>query len=132
MVNSMKQIYNKSNPLSVKPIVRFQCVRFFFPFREKLSSQKSPPLPRAKNFATAQYANQTHGAIADGGLFVVTYWQFLHQSRLSDSIKHHSEPTRYILHRNLVISIFVAQNGCVLQGTTRFWSCKRSGMPLKK
>ena len=49
--------------------------------------------------------------IADGGLFVfvVTYVQFLLQSRFSDSIEHQNEPVRYICHTNFAISIFVVQ-----------------------
>ena len=47
---------------------------------------KIPTLSRAKNFAKAQYANQRHGAIAGGDLFVIN-WQFLLQSRLSDCIE---------------------------------------------
>ena len=50
---------------------------------------KSPSLPSAKNFGTwlyalwaVQYGNKKDGAIADGGSFVLTYWQFLLQSRL--------------------------------------------------
>ena len=35
------------------------------------------------------------GAIADGGLYVLIYWQFLLQRRLSDSIEHYNEPPRY-------------------------------------
>ena len=41
--------------------------------------------------------------------FVVTYWQFLLQSRLSDSIEQYNEPPRYRLHRNFTKSLFVVQ-----------------------
>ena len=40
-------------------------------------------------------ANWKDGATADAALLVVTYWQFLLQSRLSDSIEHYNEPPRY-------------------------------------
>ena len=35
------------------------------------------------------------GAIADGGLYVLVYWQFLLQRGLSDSIEQYNEPPRY-------------------------------------
>ena len=60
-------------------------MRFLFSAEAQLT--KIPTLSRAKNFAKAQYANQRHGAIADGDLFVVINWQFLLQSRLSDCIE---------------------------------------------
>ena len=41
--------------------------------------------------------------------FVVTYWQFLLQSRSSDSIEQYNEPPRYRLHRNFAKSLFVLQ-----------------------
>ena len=41
--------------------------------------------------------------------FVVTYWQFLLQSRSSDSIEQYNEPPRYSLHRNFAKSLFVVQ-----------------------
>ena len=41
--------------------------------------------------------------------FVVTYWQFLLQSRSSDSIEQYNEPPRYRLHRNFAKSLFVVQ-----------------------
>ena len=46
---------------------------------------------------------------ADGGLFVLIYWQFQLQRRLSDSIEQYNEPPRYRLHRNFAKSIFVVQ-----------------------
>ena len=49
------------------------------------------------------------GAIADGGLYVLIYWQFLPQRRLSDSIEQCNEPARYRSHRNFAKSIFVVQ-----------------------
>ena len=49
------------------------------------------------------------GAIADGGLYVLIYWQFLLQRRLSDSIEQYNEPPRYRSHRNFAKSIFVVQ-----------------------
>ena len=49
------------------------------------------------------------GAIADGGLYVLIYWQFLLQRRLSDSIEQYNEPPRYRSHRNPAKSIFVVQ-----------------------
>ena len=51
----------------------------------------------------------TDGAIADGGLFILIYRQFLLQRRLSDSIEQYNEPPRYRLHRNFAKSIFVVQ-----------------------
>ena len=102
VVNSMKEIYKKVILISfsAKPVLRFQ---FFSGFWQTLSRQNSPPLPSARNFATwlfAQYANWKNRRIADGGSFVVTYQQFLLQSRLSDSIEQCNEPPRYRLHRN--------------------------------
>ena len=41
--------------------------------------------------------------------FVVTYWQFLLQSRSSDSIEQYNEPPRYRLHRKFAKSLFVVQ-----------------------
>ena len=41
--------------------------------------------------------------------FVVTCWQFLLQSRLSDSIEQYNKPPRYRLHRNFAKSLFVVQ-----------------------
>ena len=49
------------------------------------------------------------GAITDGSLYVLIYWQFLLQRRLSDSIKQYNEPPRYRSHRNFAKSIFVVQ-----------------------
>ena len=49
------------------------------------------------------------GAIADGGLYVLIYWQFLLKRRLSDSIEQYREPPRYRSHRNFAKSIFVVQ-----------------------
>ena len=49
------------------------------------------------------------GAIVDGGLDVLIYWQFLLQRRLSDSIEQYNEPPRYRSHRNFAKSIFVVQ-----------------------
>ena len=49
------------------------------------------------------------GAIADGGLHVLIYWQFLLQRRLSDSIEQYNEPPRYRSYRNFAKSIFVVQ-----------------------
>ena len=49
------------------------------------------------------------GAIADGGLYVLIYRQFLLQRRLSDSIEQYNEPPRYRSHRNFAKSIFVVQ-----------------------
>ena len=49
------------------------------------------------------------GAIADSGLYVLIYWQFLLQRRLSDSIEQYNEPPRYRSHRNFAKSIFVVQ-----------------------
>ena len=49
------------------------------------------------------------GAIADGGLYVLIYWQFLLQRRLSDSTEQYNEPPRYRSHRNFAKSIFVVQ-----------------------
>ena len=49
------------------------------------------------------------GAIADGGLYVLIYWQFLLQRRLSDSIEQYNEPPRYRSYRNFAKSIFVVQ-----------------------
>ena len=49
------------------------------------------------------------GAIADGVLYVLIYWQFLLQRRLSDSIEQYNEPPRYRSHRNFAKSIFVVQ-----------------------
>ena len=49
------------------------------------------------------------GAIADGGLYVLIYWQFLLQRRLSDSIEQYNEPPRYRSHRNFAKSIFLVQ-----------------------
>ena len=40
-------------------------------------------------------------------VFVVAYWQFLLQSRLSDSTEQYNEPPR--LYRNFVKSHFVVQ-----------------------
>ena len=41
--------------------------------------------------------------------FVVTYWQFLLQSRLNDSIEQYNEPQKYRLYRNFAKSLFVVQ-----------------------
>ena len=41
--------------------------------------------------------------------FVVTYWEFLLQSRSSDSIEQYIEPPRYRLRRNFAKSLFVVQ-----------------------
>ena len=41
--------------------------------------------------------------------FVITYWQFLLQSRSSDSIEQYNEPPRYRLYRNFAKSLFVVQ-----------------------
>ena len=49
------------------------------------------------------------GAIADGGLYVLIYGQFLLQRRLSDSMEQYNEPPRYRSHRNFAKSIFVVQ-----------------------
>ena len=49
------------------------------------------------------------GAIADGDLFVLIYWQFLLQRKLSDSIEQCNEPPRYRLHKHFAKSIFVVQ-----------------------
>ena len=49
------------------------------------------------------------GAIADGGLYVLIYWQFLLQRRLSDSIEQYNEPPRYRSYRNFAKSICVVQ-----------------------
>ena len=49
------------------------------------------------------------GAIADGGLHVLIYWQFLLQRKLSDSIEQYNEPPRYRSYRNFAKSIFVVQ-----------------------
>ena len=59
----------------------------------------------------AQYANfeSKDGAIADGGLYVLIYGQFLLQRRLSDSMEQYNEPPRYRSHRNFAKSIFVVQ-----------------------
>ena len=45
--------------------------------------------------------------MATYSVFVATYWQFLPQSGLSDSIEHYNEPPR--LHRNFVKSHFGVQ-----------------------
>ena len=51
------------------------------------------------------------GAIADGGLYVLIYGQFLLQRSLSDSIEQYNVPPRYRSHtsRNFAKSIFVVQ-----------------------
>ena len=49
------------------------------------------------------------GAIADDGLYVLIYWQFLLQRRLSDSIEQYNEPPRYRSYKNFAKSIFVVQ-----------------------
>ena len=49
------------------------------------------------------------GAIADGGLYVLIYGQFLLQRRLSDSIEQYNESPRYRSYRNFAKSIFVVQ-----------------------
>ena len=46
-------------------------------------------------------------AIATYSVFVVAYWQFLLQSRSSDSIEQYNEPPS--LHRNFAKSHFVVQ-----------------------
>ena len=45
--------------------------------------------------------------MAAHSVFVVAYWQFLPQSRLSDFIEQYNEPPR--LHRNFAKSHFVVQ-----------------------
>ena len=60
--------------------------------------KKSPPLPGAKHLQ--------HSMVV---YFVVTYWQFLLQSRSSDSIEQYNEPLKYRLHRNFAKSPFVVQ-----------------------
>lgn len=49
--------------------------------------------------------------------FVVTYWQFLLQSRSSDSIEQYNELRRYRLHRNFAKSLFVVQSTRQTPGT---------------
>ena len=46
-------------------------------------------------------------SMATYSVFVVAYWQFLLQSRLSDSIEQYNEPPR--LHRNFAKSHYVVQ-----------------------
>ena len=67
----------------------------------------------------------------DGGLVYsfVSYWQFLLQSRLSDSIEQYNEPPRYRLHRNFAKSLFVVQ---IYQMDARYRGSRLSGTPLKK
>ena len=65
---------------------------------------KKIPIPtRCKNFC--HMATERSMVI----YFVVTYWQFLLQSRLSDSIEQYNKPPRYRLHRNFAKSLFVVQ-----------------------
>ena len=58
-------------------------------------------------------------------VFVVAYWQFLLQSRLSDSIEQYNEPPR--LHRNFAKSDFVVPDIYQTDAGAEFL-----GMPLKK
>ena len=89
-------------------------ITVFFGFWLTLSLQKSPPLPCTKNFATwlllrriCKLERRPERPMAAYSVFVVAYWQFLLQSRLSDSIKQYNEPPR--LHRNFAKSHFVVQ-----------------------
>ena len=56
--------------------------------------------------------------------FVVSYWQFLLQSRSSDSIEQYNEPPRYRLHRNFAKSLFVSfpqkRNGIVFSSGVNY------------
>ena len=57
-------------------------------------------------------------------VFVVAYWQFLLQSRLSDSIEQNNEPPR--LHRNF------AKSHLWFKSTRRMPGAEVLGTPLKK
>ena len=73
------------------------------------------------------------GAIADGGLYVLIYWQFLLQRRLSDSIEQYNEPPRYRSYNKELRKIdFCGSNlpdGCLVR---RFSYYKLSWTLLKK
>jgi len=69
---------------------------------------RSRDFPLALAFSRLEETEKT-ATQANGGLFFVTYWQFLLQDRLSDSIEQYNEPPRSRLHRNFAKSIFVVQ-----------------------
>ena len=75
-------------------------ITVLFGLWQKLSLQKSPLLLGAKNFATwllrriCKLERRPERSMAVYSVFVVAYWQFLLQSRLSDSIEQYNEPPR--------------------------------------
>ena len=93
---------NEKKTSGTRVVRRLQC--FCFVFGRTYSFQKkSPPLPGAKHFPT--WLRRDRWLV----YFVVTNWQFLLQTRSSDSIEQYNEPPRYRLHRNFAKSLFVVQ-----------------------
>ena len=101
---------------------------FYFLFWAEAPLTKIPTPTQGKEFC--------HGTICKLGKRSDRRWRLIRCYILAISAPKQVEwfyrATRYILHKNFVISIFVVQCGRVLLGTTRYWSCKPSEMPLKK
>ena len=110
MVISMKSIYKKVilTSFSVEPVLRLQCFLVF----GRRSAYKNPhPYPVQRILPHGYWLEYANSKVYS--VFVVAYWQFLLQSRLSDSIEQYNEPPR--LQRNFAKSHFVVTNlpdGC--------------------
>ena len=96
---------------SVESVLRFQCVFILFLADAQLT--KIPTPTQGKEFChmamrrICKLERRPERPMAAYSVFVVAYWQFLLQSRLSDSIEQYNEPPR--LHRNFAKSHFVVQ-----------------------
>ena len=107
MVISMKSIYKKVilTSFSVEPVLRLQC---FLVFGRRSAYKKPHPYPvHMAMLRICKLERRPKRLMAAYSGFVVAYWQFLLQSRLSDSIEQYIEPPG--LQRNFAKSHFVVQ-----------------------
>ena len=91
--------------------------------------QRILPHGYAQNMQIRKTAERSMAAY---NVIVVTYWQSLLQSRLSDSVERYNEPPRYRLHRNFAKIAFSGSNLPDRCPARRFSTYKLSGTPLKK
>ena len=143
IVNTQKGNFNF---LCRKPVLKIQCC-FFFCFLflfcffffffwggghlADAQLTKIPTPTRCEEFFHRTICKLERQNDRRWRLFVVTYWQFLLQSRLNNSIEQYNEPPKYRLHRNFTNS-FLWLKSTRRMPVRRFSSYKPVGMPLKK